>query len=110
MISRIYRIPRAALLGMSLLAGAGAVADDDDYVYPSNVYACQVQIEGGRVGIVMMQSQTLEKAQTSALVDRAFATDGTRGRAIAVDVCVAHPGARFPDPDVQRLYESLDDA
>lgn len=102
---KIFKHVRASRFGPGLLLGflsAGAIAD-----LPVAEYACQVVVDGGRVGIVLVQADARDVALRAAVGAPAFTTDNTRGHATKVVECIRRPDERFRDFQVQQFFESM---
>jgi hypothetical protein len=75
---------------------------------PAGEYACQVTAEGGRIGLVLVQADSRERAEAAAARARALTYDGVRSPAIEVIQCIdRHGGERFRDFQFQAFYENV---
>ena len=94
-----------AATGFFLLAGL--MSSGSQAIMPSEEYACQVQAEGGRQGLVLVQTDTRKMAFDTALHSTAKTIDGTRRRVVAVVECIHRPEERFRDTTFQKFFESV---
>jgi hypothetical protein len=74
---------------------------------PSVEFACQVSVEGGRIGLVLVQADTRALAEKAAVGAEAFVTDNTRGRATGVLQCIKRADETFADYQFQQFFESV---
>ena len=89
------------LLVFSVLYAGGARA-----AMPSEEYACQVQAEGGRQGLVLVQTDNKKMAFEVSLRSTARTLDGSLSRVLAVVECIHLPAERFRDATFQKFFES----
>ena len=74
---------------------------------PQGEFACKVRVQGGKLGLVLVQADTRELAASAAVGADAFTTDNMRGRAISVLECIVPAQERFADYQFQQFLESL---
>ena len=88
-------------LGACLLAGPAAAA------LPSGEYSCQVQTLNKKGGLVMVDADTIEQAERSAVGKEARTTSGAISLATRVIECIEKSETRFSDLEFQRFAEYL---
>ncbi len=93
---------RLALVLVAALASKTSLAG-----LPQGEFACKVRAQGGKIGLVLVQSDTRELAEKSAVGAQAFTTDNMRGRATSVLECIVPAKERFADYQFQQFFESL---
>jgi hypothetical protein len=90
------------LLLLSSLLSTGALA-----AHPEEDYACQVQTEGGRHGLVLLQTHNKKEAMQLAITIPALTIDGSKHLGNQVVECISRPGGSFRDAGFQRFYASI---
>ena len=74
---------------------------------PQGEFACKVRVQGGKLGLVLVQADTRGLAENVAVGAEAFTTDNSRGRATSVLECIVPAQERFADYQFQQFFESL---
>lgn len=74
---------------------------------PASEFACQVVVDGGKVGLVLVQADTSALAEKAALGAEAFTIDNMRGLSTSVVRCIRRGEESFPDYQFQQFYESV---
>ena len=94
--------------GRLVLVLAAALASTTSLVaMPQGEFACKVRVQGGKIGLVLVQADTRALAEKSAVGAQAFTTDNMRGRATSVLQCIVPAKERFADYQFQQFFESL---
>lgn len=91
-----------ALLLITGLSGAQATP-----AMPAGKFACQVLVEGGKIGLVMVRADTRQVAERAVLGAEAMTTDDMRGRATGVVQCIRRGEESFTDYQFQQFYEAV---
>ena len=96
------KVFRSGLVLLAILASGTASAQ-----LPKNNYACMVQTQYGVAGLVMVQADTLDKAQPAAARATADKLGGGQSPAVSVIECIVAGEDRFRDSHFQSFYESF---
>ncbi len=88
-------------LGICLMAGPAGAA------LPSGEYSCQVQTLNKKGGLVMVDADTIEQAERSAVGKEARTTSGAISLATRVIECIEKSDTQFSDMEFQRFAEYL---
>ena len=90
------------------LAFLSVVALPAGAALPAGEYACQVTAEGGRIGLVLVQADSRERAESAAGRAEALTYDGIRSQAVEVIQCIDRRSEeRFRDYQFQAFYEDV---
>jgi hypothetical protein len=82
------------------LASANAIA-----ALPEGDFACQVEIAGGKMGLVLVQSDSKQDALAAARVGNAITADGGSAAVLGVVQCITRrTDERFRDAEFQMQY------
>lgn len=95
-----FKIIPVAMLAVTGLFSAGALAE-----LPDGDYACQVQTEGGKKGLVLVQTDSEQQAIAAARGGKAIIADGTWREVVDVVECIDRRAERFRDADFQMQYK-----
>ena len=96
---------RTLRIGAAVLLAACASAASADM--PVGEYACRVVTVDGRMGLVLVQADTRERAAGAASGAEAFTLDNGRARARSVVECIERSREKFTDYQFQQFYESI---
>jgi len=97
-----------ATAGPLAIALAAALASTTSLAgLPQGEFACKVRVQGGKLGLVLVQADTKGLAAGAAVGAEAFTTDNMRGRATSVLECIVPAQERFADYQFQQFFENL---
>lgn len=101
-IVNAVKVFRPGLILLATLMSGAASAQ-----LPQGTYACEVQTKDGIAGLVMVQADTLAKAQTAATKARASKIAGGESQATSVIECIVVGEGSFRDSHFQQFYENF---
>ena len=83
---------------LSAQAGAGL---------PTGEFSCQVHTLNKKGGLVLVQADTAEQAERSAVGKEARTRSGAKSLATGVVECIENSDAQFSDVEFQRFAENM---
>ena len=91
-----------AMLLLPCLSVTGSFA-----AMPGGEFACQVTVQSGGIGLVLVQADTKALAEKAAVGADAFTTDNSHSPALRVVQCIQRGEERFADYQFQQFYERV---